>query len=327
VAAASAAVLTAGTSASAGSQKAIRIGLVLPVLSNPFIAPIQTGAVAEAKKLGNITVLTTGTNTPAEQLSAMKTYLAAKVNILMFDPIDSSAISPAVQEANQMGVPVIAVIGGSNKGKVATLIGPDWYKAGLIAGKQIADGWCKNVNPCNVGLVGGANAPGPGLNSGNGEVAGLKSRPNVKLVQYVYTDYSATQSLTAAQQILTAHPTLNFLGAWWSVGTLSTEAAIRSANETGKIGTGSLSGACPVLSDLLKGNVYNDVMMFSELMGKAGVDSAVKLIAHQTVPVNQISPMYPITRPLADEILAGKVKPPAGLPVLQHLQAAKAGCK
>jgi len=62
-------------------------------------------------------------------------------------------------------------------------------------------------------------------------------------------------------------------------------------------------------------------------MGKAGVDSAVKLIAHQTVPVNQISPMYPITRPLADEILAGKVKPPAGLPVLQHLQAAKAGCK
>ena len=39
-------------------------------------------------------VLSTGTNIPAEQLNAMKTYLAAGVDVLMFDPIDSSAIAP-----------------------------------------------------------------------------------------------------------------------------------------------------------------------------------------------------------------------------------------
>ena len=43
--------------AGATQQKTIRIGLVLPLLSNPFIAPVRDGAVAEAKKLGNIQVL------------------------------------------------------------------------------------------------------------------------------------------------------------------------------------------------------------------------------------------------------------------------------
>ena len=317
--------VTAGAGAS--QQKTIRIGLVLPLLSNPFIAPVRDGAVAEAKKLGNVQVLSTGTNIPAEQLNAMKTYLAAKVDVLMFDPIDSSAIAPAVQQANAAGVPVIGIIGGSAKGKLSTLITPDWYKAGYAAGKQVANGWCKNLNPCKVGLVAGTNAPGPGLDSGKGMIAGVESNPHAQVVQTVYTDYSAEQSLKAAQQILTAHPDLNFLMAWWSVGTLSTESAIRTANVGSKVGTNSLTGACPVLQGLLGGTVYNDVMMFSELMGKAGVDSAVKLVNHQSVPATVISPNYPITQPQAEAILAGKLKPPSTMPILQHLQAAKAGCK
>jgi ABC-type sugar transport system substrate-binding protein len=115
--------------------------------------------------------------------------------------------------------------------------------------------------------------------------------------------------------------------AWWSVGTISTESAIRSAGKTGQIGTDSLTGACPVLKDLLAGNVYSDVMMFPELMGKAGVDAAVKLFKGGKVPATQASPMYPITKDKAEAILAGKAKPPAGLPVVAHLKAAQAGCK
>jgi len=313
--------------AGAKQQKTIRIGLVLPLLSNPFIAPVRDGAVAEAKKLGNVQVLSTGTNIPAEQLNAMNTYLDAKVDVLMFDPIDSSAIAPAVQKANAAGVPVIGVIGGSAKGKLSTLITPDWYKAGYAAGRQVATGWCKNLDPCKVGLVAGTNAPGPGLDSGKGMIAGVKSNPHAQVVQTVYTDYSAEQSLKAAQQILTGHPDLNFLMAWWSVGTLSTESAIRTANLTDKVGTNSLTGACPVLQGLLDGTVYNDVMMFSELMGKAGVDAAVKLVAGKSVPAKVISPNYPITKSQAEALLSGKAKPPASMPVLQHLQAAKAGCK
>jgi ribose transport system substrate-binding protein len=313
-------------SASTG-QKRIRIGLVLPALSNPFISPIRDGAVAEAKRLGNVEVLAKGTNIPAEQLNALNTYIAAGVDALMYDPIDSAAISPAVLAANKKGIPVIAVVGGTEKGRLAAFITPEWYKAGYAVGQQVATGWCKSRNPCKVGLVGGTNAPGPGLDSGKGMIAGVKSRRNVQFAQVVYTDYSAEQSLKAAQQILTGHPDINFVMAWWSVGTISTVSAIRTANKTEDVGTNSLTGACPVLKDLLAGRVYNDAMMFPELMGKAGVQSAVKLLNGQKVPKRQASPYYLITRAKANSILSGKIKPPAGLPVLAHLKAAKAGCK
>ncbi len=317
----------ARTSRTTAAKKTIRIGLVLPALSNPFIAPIRDGAIAEAKKLGNVQVLTTGTNVPAEQLNALNTYLAANVDAIMFDPLDDSAISPAVVAANKKGIPVIAIVGGSQKGKLSTFITPKWFNAGSAAAKQVAGGWCKSLKPCKVAIVGGGNAPGPGLDSGKGMIAGLKGAANVQLVQNVYTDYSAEQSLKAAQQVLTGHPDVNFVMAWWSVGTISTESAIRTANKTGKIGTASLTGACPVLKDMLNGLVYNDVMMFPELMGSAGVTSAVKLINGGKVPAVQASPFYPITKAKAEAILAGKLKPPAGVPVLAHLQAAKAGCK
>jgi ribose transport system substrate-binding protein len=327
-----AAVLVLGASAvpgSASSEKKIRIGLVLPALSNPFIAPIRDGAVAQAKKLGNVQVLTTGTNIPAEQANALKTYIAAGVDALMFDPIDSSAVSPAVLQANAKHIPVVAVVGGSEKGKLATFISPQWYRAGYAVGAGVANGWCQGKSPCQVGLVGGTNAPGPGLDSGKGMTAGVKSKSNVQLVQTVYTDYSAEQSLQAAQQILTGHPAINFVMAWWSVGTISTESAIRTANKTGTVGTNSLTGACPVLKDLLDGKVYNDAMMFPELMGSVGVQSAVKVLNGKKVPKLQASPHYLITRAKANAILSGKLKPPAAIAVQvrAHLRAAKAGCK
>ena len=328
VLAASAAALTASKSSPAKADATtIRIGLVLPALTNPFIAPVKTGAEAAAKKIGNVKILTTGINTPAEQANAMKTYIAAGVDAIIFDSIDSAAVSPAVLEANKKGIAVIGVISGTKRGKLATFISPEWYKAGFAVGSQIAKGYCKNLNPCNVGLVGGANAPGAGLDSGKGMMAGVKSKPNVKLVQTVYTDYSAEQSLAAAQQILTANPDLNFLMSWWSVGTISSVSAIRTAGKTGKVSSASISGACPVLKDMLDGKVYADAAMFSELMGATAVESAVKVIGGGKVPKFQASPYVLLTKPRAEALLSGKVKPPKGVPIVQHLKAAQAGCK
>ena len=46
--AATAAAVTERNSSSQAADKQIRIGLVLPALSNPFIAPVKTGAEAQA---------------------------------------------------------------------------------------------------------------------------------------------------------------------------------------------------------------------------------------------------------------------------------------
>ena len=69
-----------------------RIGLVLPDLSNLYIAGIRDGAVAQGKKSG-AEILVKGTNDAAGQTNAMLDYVGAKVDAIIVDPIDSATRS------------------------------------------------------------------------------------------------------------------------------------------------------------------------------------------------------------------------------------------
>ena len=90
-------------SASAGSSsrttharataKLYRIGLVLPDLSNLYIAGIRDGAQAQGKK-SDAEILVKGTNDAAGQTNAMLAYVGAKVDAIIVDAIDGNAIVP-----------------------------------------------------------------------------------------------------------------------------------------------------------------------------------------------------------------------------------------
>src|SRR5262245_31243039 len=83
---ASAGVLVAAAVASSGvharASTDYRIGLVLPDLSNLYIAGIRDGAMNQAKKSG-ATVLVKGTNDAAGQTNAMLDYVGAKVDAII----------------------------------------------------------------------------------------------------------------------------------------------------------------------------------------------------------------------------------------------------
>jgi ribose transport system substrate-binding protein len=102
------AATAAATTAHASKAANYRIGLVLPDLSNLYIAGIRDGAQAEAKKVG-ATVLVKGTNDAAGQANALQSYVGAKVNAIIVDAIDGHAIVPAIKAANAANIPVIAI--------------------------------------------------------------------------------------------------------------------------------------------------------------------------------------------------------------------------
>src|SRR3954471_6790584 len=91
---------SAGHGSHAKASADYRIGLVLPDLSNLYIAGIRDGAVAQGKKSG-AEILVKGTNDAAGQTNAMLDYVGAKVNAIIVDPIDSAAIVTAVKAANK----------------------------------------------------------------------------------------------------------------------------------------------------------------------------------------------------------------------------------
>ena len=74
-----------------------------------FFTDMNRGAEAEAAKLGHKLVIFNANNDPAAQNNAIETYIQQKVDGLIVVAIDTNGIMPAVIQAANAGIPVVAV--------------------------------------------------------------------------------------------------------------------------------------------------------------------------------------------------------------------------
>jgi ribose transport system substrate-binding protein len=312
----------------AGSSRATadyRIGLVLPDLSNLYIAGIRDGAVAQGKESGAV-ILVKGTNDAAGQTNAMLTYIAQKVDAVIVDPIDSNAIVTAVKKANAAGIPVIAVQSNVNGGKAATFIAGSETTAGREMAKD-AINFCKKHNPCEIGIIEGIRADQSGAEENRAFLAAIKPHKNIKVVGQGETQYDPAKALNLATNLLTAHPGIDYLYAWWDPGGAAAVQAIKAKGKLGKIGVASQNGDCIQLGHVLKGDATVTAAFFPSIIGGGGVTAAVDAINGKKLPKWSQAPVIGITTKLANDWLSGKSSPPAALKadILKRLKDAKAG--
>src|SRR5262245_251143 len=320
---AAAAVAASGSHARASAD--YRIGLVLPDLSNLYIAGIRDGAVAQGKK-SNAEILVKGTNDAAGQTNAMLDYVGAKVDAIIVDPIDSAAIVTAVKAANKANIPVVAVQSNVNGGKTATFIAGREDVAGREMAKDAVN-FCKGKNPCEIGIVEGIRADQSGAEENRAFRAYVGKYPNIKIVGQAETQYDPAKALSVATDLLTAHPGIDYLYAWWDPGGAAAVKAIQAAGKLGKIGVASQNGDCIQLGNVLKGNATVTAAFFPSAIGGGGVTAAVDAIKGKKLPKWTVAPVIGVTTKDANDWLAGKSSPPAALKadILKRLKDAKAG--
>jgi ribose transport system substrate-binding protein len=329
---ASAGVLVAAAvagSSSRGSQARAsadyRIGLVLPDLSNLYIAGIRDGAVAQGKK-SRAEILVKGTNDAAGQTNAMLAYVGAKVDAIIVDPIDSNAIVTAVKKANKAGIPVVAVQSNVNGGKTATFIAGREDVAGREMAKDAVN-FCKGKNPCEIGIIEGIRADQSGAEENKAFRNYVGKHPNIKIVGQGETQYDPQKALNLATNLLTAHPGIDYLYAWWDPGGAAAVKAIQAKGKLGQIGVASQNGDCIALGLVLKGHQTVTAAFFPSIIGGGGVTAAIKAIKGEKLPKWTVAPVIGVTTKLANDWLAGKSSPPAALKadILERLKNAKAG--
>src|SRR4029078_10182706 len=97
-------------------------------------------------------------NDPAAQNSAIETYIQEKVDGLIVVAIDVNGIMPAVQQAADAGIPVVAIDAILPEGPHKAQIGVDNEKAGADLGKYFADYVAANGGAGHGGVA-GALAP------------------------------------------------------------------------------------------------------------------------------------------------------------------------
>ena len=321
--------LTAGAAAqssgSAKSAKKLRIGLVLPDLSNLYIAGLRNGVQAEAKKTGD-TVLVKGTSDATGQANATLAYVAAKVDAIIIDAIDGKGIIPAIKAANKAKIPVITIQSDVGGGERAAFIAGREDLAGLYMGLAASD-WCLGINPCKIGIIEGIRADQSGFEENKAFRAHVANFPNIKIVGASETQYDAAKALNLATNLLTANPDLSFLYAWWDPGGNSAVKAIQAKGKLGKVGVASQNGDCIALGHVLAGRQTQTSAFFPDVIGSISVQTAHNIADGKPVTKFVEAPVLSVDQARATAWLAGTAKPPVLVraDILRRLKEAKSG--
>ena len=272
-----AAVLAASGTVAA---KSYTLGLSISTLNNPFFVDLKEGAEAKAAQLGVRLIVLDAQNDPSRQLAGIEDLIAQRVDAILINPTDSSAIVPAVLAANRAGIPVLTVDRGADGGKVAAHIASDNVAGGRMAGELIANilnGRGKVVELEGIPGTSAARDRGAGFN----EV--IRKYPGIEVVARQEAGFDRARGLTVMENILQAQPRIDAVFAHNDEMALGAITAIEAAGRLSEIKVVGFDATADAVKAVQEGRMLATIAQKPRLMGELGVETAVKLLRGEQV--------------------------------------------
>lgn len=115
-----------------------KVVLSVSTLDNPFFSILVANAIEEASILGMQMTILDANNQDAQQLVEMVTALEKGTDFLLINPTNGATVSPVVELAESMGVPIITVDRRIANEKVLSHIASDNRSGGRMVAEFIA---------------------------------------------------------------------------------------------------------------------------------------------------------------------------------------------
>lgn len=259
------------------------VAVVLKTLNNPFFIAMKEQAEKKGKELGaNVVVLAPPQETDIErQISMVEDQIQKRVSAIVVCPCGTKEIVPAIEQANQVGIPILTVDTKAEGGKVETFIGTNNYLGGKLAGEFIVK---ELGGQGNVAIIMGT----PGNQTHEDRVAGFKdavaSHKGIKIVTIQPAHSERALGMSVAENILTAHPNLDAIYCTNDEMVLGTAEAVGLAGKRGKIVLIGFDGAPEVAQAILDGKVTATIAQAPGRMGALSVEYALKVLKGEKIP-------------------------------------------
>jgi fructose transport system substrate-binding protein len=291
IAVSAAAVLGAGLTACGGDdEKRVTLGLITKQETNPFWVTMKEVAEDTADD-ENVELLTATGSSDVDyrsQVRAIRDMTRRGAQGILIAPTDSEAVVPAITEARDAGVTVIAVDTPTNpESAVDALFATDNRRAGELVGRYArAKAEDEGLAP-RIAMLDLA----PGIASGqlrhDGFLEGFGIRDGAaEIVGSVDTEGDEAKARTAMEQLLRSDAGINI------VYTVNEPAAFGAADALEAAGKGeddvilvSIDGGCDAIKDGVRpGKIDATAQQFPENMAREGVEALANAARGGTEP-------------------------------------------
>ena len=253
------------------------IGLAVSTQNNPFFVTLVEGAQAAADKLGvSLTVADAGDDV-TKQVSNIEDLVATGISVLIINPVDSDAVTGAVEAAMAKGVHVISVDRAVNGVEIACQIASDNVLGAELATQYIVDTLGEGVEVAELEGIPGASAA-IDRSAGFHNVADAK----LKVVAKQTANFDRTQGMSVMENILQANGNIKAVFAANDEMALGAVEAISGAGK--QIMVMGFDATDDAIAAIKAGRMAGTIAQQPALIGSTAVENAVKLIGGTSIP-------------------------------------------
>lgn len=261
-----------------------------------FFNQMNEGAQKAADEAGVKLVIFNANNDPAAQNSAIETYIQQKVDGIAVVAIDVNGIMAAVQQADDAGIPIVAIDAILPDGPQKAQIGVDNAKAGADIGAFFLDHVKANSNgKAKIGVVGALNSFIQNVRQEGFEKA-IEGAEGIEKAGVVDGQNVQDTALSAAENLITGNPDLTAI---YATGEPALMGAIAAVESQGKQDTVEIFGwdlTAQAIAGIDAGYVAAVIQQDPAAMGAAAVDALKTLSEGGSVGANISVPVTIVTK-------------------------------
>jgi ribose transport system substrate-binding protein len=265
----------------AGGGKGLKVGLSVNTAANPFYIAETKAAIADARAHGDSMLSQYADASVENQSNQFDSFIRAKVDFIVVDPVDTQGIGPAVLRAKQAGIPVVA-IDTQAAGADATVVSDN-----TLAGKQACEGLAQALKGQGEIAMLDGNPVTALAERMKGCRDALASQKNIKVVATQRTDNSQDGGLRVAGDVLTAHPALK--GMFVINDPVAVGAQLAAKQKGKKIMIVGVDGAKQAADEIAAGNaIIGTAAQDPGGMARKGLEFGRLLAAGKKVPTEPV---------------------------------------
>ncbi|WP_092369345.1 sugar ABC transporter substrate-binding protein [Cribrihabitans marinus] len=288
---------TAGT-AMAGSHGDISACLITKTDTNPFFVKMREGATAAAEELGVELQAFAGQfdGDHETQVAAIETCIASGAKGILLTASDTSSITPAVQQARDAGLLVIALDTPLSPADAAdATFATDNYEAGRLIGAWAAGQMGDAAADAKIGLLNiNQSQPTVGVLRNQGFLEGFGvdlGDPNrwgdeddPRIVGHDVSDGAEEGGREGMESLLALDPMVNVVYTINEPAAAGAYEALRAIGRENDVLIVSVDGGCPGVQNVAEGVIGATSQQYPLDMARLGIEAIVNYAKDGSLP-------------------------------------------
>jgi inositol transport system substrate-binding protein len=264
-------------SESSDAQK-IKIGASMLGMQSEFIVNINDEMQKKADEMGVELITVDAEKSALKQIEQVESFIAQKVDVIILNPVEVEASSPAVAKAIAAGIPIVNV-NSETTVKPNAFVGSNDMESARIAMKFLAQ---KLGGKGNIVMIHGLMGQAAQIQREKGANEILKEYPNLKIIAAQTGEWDRAKSMDLMENWIQSYGVkISAVFAQNDEMAMGAVKALQDAGLKSKVIVIGIDAIADALQAVKKGDLDATVFQDAKSQGAGAIETAVKLAKKQ----------------------------------------------